>query len=74
MGDKKEEPIDLNKLSQRELLILCVRDVQELKEKDKEREKLAMQVNTLETKIKVWGAIAGFVSGGLIIIFEHWIK
>lgn len=67
MSEHKDEPIDLNKLTQRELLILCTRDVQEtkaeVKELKKELEDLRLKVNTLETKSKVQGGVVGFFSG-----------
>lgn len=67
-----KELIDLNKLSQRELLILLHSDVKELKAEMKEakegREQLALKVNSLETRNKVWSAVVGFFSG-LIAVF-----
>ena len=65
--DEKEDVIDLNKLSQRELLILIYHDVKELKKEVngiKDREiTMALKVNELETKSKLTGGIVGFFSG-----------
>ena len=63
--------IDLDKLSQRELLILCARDSREtkadVKELRKENEELKLKVNTLETtmeiKSRVNGGLLGFIAG-----------
>jgi len=78
MAEEKEEPIDLNKLSQRELLILCATDVRTLKkdfEKMKdEHQTMELKVNTLEAKSKVWGGIAGILTALATIIFERFVR
>lgn len=65
MGDDKY--IDLNKLTQRELLIMVHNDVKALKGDVKELKddsiKTKIKVNTLETRSKLWGALMGFLSG-----------
>lgn len=72
--DKKEDLIDLDKLSQRELLIICARDVKELKSElatvKSEQHNMALKVNTMETKSKVWGSVAGFITGLLAVAGE----
>lgn len=66
MDEKKDELIDLNKLSQRELLIVMHNDVKDLKKEmhqmGSEMAELKLKVNTLETKSKVWGSVTGFLS------------
>jgi len=74
MEEKKEEPIDLNKLSQRELIIVLYRDVKELKDDVKKIAELELKVNTLETKSRVWGALTGFFAALGTIIFERSIR
>jgi len=78
MAGKNEELIDLNKLTQRELLILLHQDVKELKEGQKEGkeeiQELKIQVNSLETKSKVWGGVIGFFTAIGTIFFEKLIK
>jgi len=72
------EPIDLNKLTARELLIVVAtkqedmernwmayqeEQRQEHKDVKEELHDMSLKVNTLETKSKVWGGVGGFVSG-----------
>lgn len=75
---KDEEPIDLDKLTVRELLIVCAKDVRELKADMKsvtERQhKTEIKVSNLETKSKTWGAVMGFLAGLGTIFFERAIK
>jgi hypothetical protein len=63
----KDENIDLNNLSQRELLILVHSEVKSLKSNmDKVQEnqhKTDLKVNALETKSKVWAGIIGAIFG-----------
>ncbi|NOS94544.1 MAG: hypothetical protein HOP30_21750 [Cyclobacteriaceae bacterium] len=77
-GFMKEEPIDLNKLTQRELLIMLHSDVKELKENQKEARKehqvMELKLNTLETKAKVWGGFTGFLAAIGTVIFERFIR
>jgi hypothetical protein len=60
-----EEPIDLNKLSQRELLIVVARDVNELKEEIKAVRELDKRVSNIETKNKVWASVVAFFTVAL---------
>lgn len=64
---EKPEPINLDNLTQRELLIVVAKNQQRLQsefdEVRKAQDTMALQVNTLETKSRVWGAVSGFVSG-----------
>lgn len=74
-----DEYIDLNKLTQRELLILLAKDVKYLKqnfnELDDTSQEMVLKINSLEVKSKVWGAIAGFISAlallGIDLIIER---
>lgn len=80
MADKRkadhddEELIDLNKLSQRELIILLHSDVKELKDEVKElkdtQNTMAIELNTMKTKSTMWGAVAGTVVGIGIAVIE----
>jgi len=75
MAEKKEELIDLNRLSQRELLILMhakVEAIEKTIEQINEREQqMALKVNSLETKSRMWGSIAGFGSAIIAILIER---
>jgi hypothetical protein len=71
---KDEEPIDLNKLSQRELLILLHSDVKELKEDMKSVRELEIKVSNIETKNKVWAGLVGFFTALATIFFERQIR
>ena len=78
MAEDKEDAIDLNRLSQRELLILLAKDVRELKtdvEKLQEaQQKMGLTVNELETKSKIWGSIAGFFTAVAALILEKILR
>lgn len=79
MAERKEdELIDLSKLTQRELLILLHQDVSELKAEVKaitaREQELALKVNSLESRSKVWGSVAGFLTALGAILFEKLIK
>lgn len=77
MGNDKEL-IDLNKLTQRELLILVATDVRELKvevEEIKKREAaMALKVNELETRSKVWAGVVGFFAAIVTVLVERLAK
>jgi len=73
-----DEKINLQELTQRELLILLHQDVKELKADvaavQKEQHSVALKVNTIETRSKVWGAIAGFCTALVAAIGERIIN
>ena len=82
---QENEPIDLNKLSQRELLILCASDIRQLKVDSKElreqnqqlaqkQQDQALQINSLETRAKVYGGIGGFITGLAWSLIERFTK
>lgn len=64
MGDNNN--IDLQKLSQRELLIVTYRKVEELSaslsEQTKKVESHEVKLAVFETKIKMWAAIFGVIA------------
>lgn len=69
-----EERIDLRNLKQRELLILVHSKVEAI-EKDLDQVKqsnqqLLLKVNTMETKSKVWGSLAGLITVIITLIIE----
>lgn len=69
-----EEKIDLKNLKQRELLILVHSKVESI-EKDLDHVKqssqqLLLKVNTMETKSKVWGSIAGLIAFIVTLLIE----
>lgn len=69
-----EEKIDLTNLKQRELLILVHNKVESI-EKELEKVKvsnqeLLLKVNTIETKAKAWGSLAGLVTFAASLIIE----
>lgn len=72
---KKEDYIDLTKLSQRELLLLMRQEIQGIKEDVHQvqaaEQKIMLKVNTLEVKSRVWGSVGGFISGIAAIIGER---
>lgn len=72
---KKEEQIDLSKLTQRELLILLNRDVEDIKNElqsiQRNEAKIMLKVNTIEVKGRVWGSLAGFVGAIVAVISER---
>jgi hypothetical protein len=74
----EEDLIDLNKLSQRELLIVVHNKVQGLEKKSEKaeeaHEKMLLKVNTLETKSKVWGSLGGLITAIIAIIIERFTK
>lgn len=78
MADNREEYIDLKKLKQRELLILLHNKVENLEKSNdeivKSNQQLILKVNTMETKSKVWGGIAGAFSFVLGLIIEYFFK
>lgn len=69
MAEEKEEPIDLNRLSQRELLILCATDIIQLKrdfaEMKIKQEQVDIDLINAKAHNKVWGGVIGFISGFL---------
>lgn len=75
MAEEKEEPIDLNKLSQRELLIVVATEVKGLKENVNSlqagQQEMKLKVNTIETRGKVWGGIMGIFGAGAVAVLER---
>lgn len=78
MADEDEKKIDLHNLTQRELLIVVARDLKQLKrdfeDLQEEHHKMALKVNELETRSKLWGAIAGFVTAIIATIGERFLN
>lgn len=80
--NEHDQLIDLNKLTQRELLIRLYDKVQRIEETQEEMDergqKMALKVNSLEVKSKVWGAIAGFLSAmgllGIQLLIERFFN
>ena len=66
MGNN-EQPIDLTKLSQRELLILVYTKVEALEKTSSEHtQKQAItdiQLAVIKTKMQIWSAVIGFTTG-----------
>lgn len=75
---EKEEPIDLKRLSQRELLIVVATKVEELKTQNDELEKgqnrLSLKVNAIETRSSVWGSVGGFFTALAVVLTERFLK
>lgn len=68
-----EELIDLNKMTQRDLLIRLHENVKDLKQDMKDtkasQQKMELKVNSLETRSKVWGSVSGFFAAiGTVIV------
>jgi hypothetical protein len=78
MKEQEEEPIDLDSLKPRELLIVLAKDVREMKgdmrKMEKSQQDIQLKVNTLETKSKINGGFAGFFAGLLTILLERLIR
>lgn len=76
--EKKDRVVDLNKLTQRELLILTYMDVQDLKEEMKgvktREHDTAILVDRLDTKSKVSGGIVGFFTGLITVVIDRLIR
>lgn len=74
MSTQDREKINLNELSERELLLLINQRVEHLEDKceqiDKTNQALMLKVNTIETKSKVWGSVAGLITFIISIIIE----
>ncbi len=75
MGNS-EEKVDLQRLSERELLILVYNKVKTLeKTSDEQSMKQAntdIQLAILKTKLQTWSAVIGFIAGlasSLIVVF-----
>lgn len=72
------ETIDLNKLTQRELLIMTHNKVKQLSERFDtiEASQADMRVShaVLETKVKGWGGMWGAISGGIIAVVTSMLK
>lgn len=78
MSEERKELIDLNKLSERELLILLNHKVQGLDERVEHMEdgqqEMALKINSMESKSKVWAGIVGFFTGLFALILERLIN
>ncbi len=78
----EQENIDLQKLTQKELLLVTYREVQSLSATvasyNKEQAQLRERVAVVETKVKIsgmlWGSIAGAVVAGLFTLFFSLFK
>ena len=78
----EQEKIDLQKLTQKELLIVMYRDLRSLsttvEANNKEQIVLRERLAIVETKQKisglVWGGISGAISSGLIALFFSLFK
>ncbi|MBN2814974.1 MAG: hypothetical protein JXQ80_12905 [Bacteroidales bacterium] len=72
------EKIDLNKLTQRELLIITHNKVADLSERfsnietdqDNQRERLVAVETTVKTRGGIWGAIAGAIIAAISSIIK----
>lgn len=77
-----QDKIDLQKLSQKELLIVTYREVQTLSSTvadfNKEQQQLRERLAVVETKQKItgliWGSISGAVSSGVVALFISLLK
>lgn len=78
MKEPEEEPIDLDSLKPRELLIVLAKDVREMKrdmhKMEQAQQEIQLKVNTLETKSKINGGLAGFFAGLATMILERLIR
>lgn len=74
MSELKQEKINLNDLSERELLIVVAKNQERLEQKCGEieakqqeftlkQQQMAVDVNTLQTKSSMWGALSGAIAG-----------
>lgn len=78
MSAQERQKINLNELSERELLLLINQRTEALEGKcekiDETNQQLMLKVNTIETKSetksKVWGGIAGLITFIISIIVE----
>ncbi|HMO63307.1 MAG TPA: hypothetical protein PKC39_14575 [Ferruginibacter sp.] len=67
MSQQDQQPVDLNKLSERELLILTYKKVEELEgitgEQTKAQNATDIEMAIIKTKMQMWSGIIGFVAG-----------
>lgn len=78
----EQEKIDLQKLSQKELLIVTYRELQSLATtvaaNNKEQSALRERLIVVETRQKItgalWGSIAGAITAGLFALFFSLFK
>lgn len=74
----EQENIDLQKLSQRELIVITYMKVKELTESVKslhiEQAKHEVRISLIEQKVMLWGALFGGVSGLVTAIIAAIIK
>lgn len=70
--------INLNELTQRELLILTAKQQQELKAEVEELKKgqqhIALDVNSLKTRARISGGVMGFITGLGTVLIERLIN
>jgi|GEM_PF-2501280 len=71
----EHDKVDMSSLTQKELLILINHQVMQLYQRlttyDKDNLELKLKVNVLETKMKLWAAVIGLLSSGLMsLLFE----
>jgi hypothetical protein len=64
---EQHQPVDLNKLSQRELLILTYKEVEQLKiitgEQASKQSATDIEMAVIKTKMQLWSAVIGFITG-----------
>lgn len=72
------EKIDLNKLTQRELLVITHNKVADLAERfeaiEVSNSAQDVKIAVIETKVKTWGSLWGAISGGVVGIITSIIK
>lgn len=76
MGEK--ENIDLQKLTQREMLVITYTKVEEMncsvKELHKELAKHEVRISLMEQKVMMWGALFGGAAGLITAIIAAYLK
>ena len=74
----EQENIDLQKLSQRELLVITYKKVEELsagvKELHIEQAKHEVRISLMEQKVMMWGALFGGAAGLITAIVTSLMK
>ncbi len=78
----EQDTVDLQKLTQKELLIVTYRELQSLTttvaDNNKDQTELRERLAVVETKVKItgmlWGSIAGAVTAGLFALFFSFLK
>lgn len=89
MSSTEREKINLNELTERELLILTAKQVSDLedhvdclkkshldmlKSHQESHQDMLLKVNTLETKSKVWGGVAALITTAITLLIEKFFR